>query len=361
LILGKGELMSIVEKSQTKELAVHFAGLLLDMKIRGQIISASDEFMETFDLNGNLIGYMVPYINENHEIMGHINLQTSKSDAFFSIDEDPSSYARAKACNEKITFLAPSSYARVVDGALKELDNETEIIVDMTFLDGIYKNISRKKTEKPLLRASSAVETEDYRLTDEEHFVNIEKYYYGGSQEWFSDSGLKNTGCGPTAAANITAHMASKTSWGRSLYGYNINFNAKTDFAKHMDEVAKHVSPLPLIGMPSYSAWASSVVNFASSRGVSIHPYYQTTAKTLDNTSNYIKSGLSSGMPVALLMYYNPKLTTYSWHWMTITKYFRDGADNRYIAVSTWGQRHVLNWKWVFENSLFEATVFFLH
>lgn len=39
----------------------------------------------------------------------------------------------------------------------------------------------------------------------------------------------------------------------------------------------------------------------------------------------------------------------YAWHWMTITKYFRDSADNRWIAVSSWGARYSINYRTHFD------------
>ncbi|OZQ66875.1 hypothetical protein [Paenibacillus sp.] len=39
----------------------------------------------------------------------------------------------------------------------------------------------------------------------------------------------------------------------------------------------------------------------------------------------------------------------YEWHWMTITKYYRDTTDSRWIAVSTWGQRRSINYRTHFD------------
>jgi hypothetical protein len=153
--------------------------------------------------------------------------------------------------------------------------------------------------------------------------------------------------------------MAMKKSWANDLYKYSKTFVTKSDFQKHMNEVVQYVAPNPIWRMPSYTSWGNSVQSFANSRGVKLIPYFSNASPTLENASTYVKDGLRSDAPVGLLMYYNPKLAEYDWHWMTITKYFRDTADNRYIAVSSWGTRYSLNWKWVWENSLYGAILYF--
>lgn len=76
-----------------------------------------------------------------------------------------------------------------------------------------------------------------------------------------------------------------------------------------------------------------------------------------EETAEFIKDALSNNLPVAMLITKNVDLTWLDvegrkqngdFHWMTITKYFKNYSanntvENRYVAVSTWGERVSLN------------------
>ncbi|WP_455257677.1 hypothetical protein [Peptoniphilus asaccharolyticus] len=81
---------------------------------------------------------------------------------------------------------------------------------------------------------------------------------------------------------------------------------------------------------------------------------------TKDSFANYIKSGLRRDCPVAYLQYWNSNQSDYDWHWMTITKYFRNTTNgDRYIAVSTWGERHSLNFNALWDGNLACGVLYF--
>lgn len=117
----------------------------------------------------------------------------------------------------------------------------------------------------------------------------------------------------------------------------------KTDFAKHMEEVYSYVTPAYL-GLTSLTEFADDVKEFAASRNVTLNPVYVSDSFTLENTSNYIKNGLNLNSPVAIVNL-QPSGYEYGYHWMTVTKYFKDGTTGkRSIAVSTWGQRYSIDY-----------------
>lgn len=66
---------------------------------------------------------------------------------------------------------------------------------------------------------------------------------------------------------------------------------------------------------------------------------------TLDNTADYVKAGLKIDSPVATLNLSKFSSYEYEWDWMTITKYYREMSDKRWIAVSTWGDRRSINYR----------------
>jgi len=197
---------------------------------------------------------------------------------------------------------------------------------------------------------------EEVKLVNESTFVNV--YYiddnftlwnfYGGNQEWYADVSEKNNGCGPVAAANITAYLAQKDS---SKYGnlYNLPSTAKHHFLKHMYDLYDALDP-GIFGVYSLIDFKTRVESFALTRGVSLSDNYIFCNDLLYNVSEFIKYGLSQDCPVACL---NLQITyLYGYHWMTITKYFRDAVtDDRWIAVSTWGERRSINFKEYYDSA----------
>ncbi|MBM7616346.1 hypothetical protein JOC73_002928 [Alkaliphilus hydrothermalis] len=95
-------------------------------------------------------------------------------------------------------------------------------------------------------------------------------------------------------------------------------------------------------------AFASGVEKFASSRGVSLNRVTSNAAFTLENTTSYIVNGLANDSPVATLNL-NGFWDEHGWHWMTITRYYRDWNDNRFVNVSSWGKIYNINYQILFD------------
>ena len=112
-----------------------------------------------------------------------------------------------------------------------------------------------------------------------------------------------------------------------------------------MDTLYTHINP-GVFGATSLTDWTSKVESYATSKGVTLNRVTSSASFTLDNTATYIKDDLNADSPVATLNLQPPYTGyDYAWHWMTITKYFRDAADNRWIAVSSWGARYSINYR----------------
>ena len=87
--------------------------------------------------------------------------------------------------------------------------------------------------------------------------------YYGGSQYWFPKKFNKLSGCGPVAAANITAYLSQTfPDKYNTLYPYKGIVN-KVDFTAHMVEIRKFVKP-GIFGLTSVRQFSDSVLAFAS-------------------------------------------------------------------------------------------------
>jgi hypothetical protein len=180
-----------------------------------------------------------------------------------------------------------------------------------------------------------------------------EKAYYGGSQDWFPKKLHQLSGCGPVAAANITAYLSQNfPDKFKPLYNFHGVLN-KHDFVEHMIEVRKFVIP-GLRGLTSVHQFADNTLTFAKQRGISLVPHIlEDDTVSMEKAVKYISGGLSQGLPISILVLTHPvkELEDYVWHWMTIT-HLRFDQLNRtyYITASTYGERREINFNLLWNN-----------
>ncbi|WP_160671454.1 hypothetical protein [Clostridium sp. C8-1-8] len=172
-----------------------------------------------------------------------------------------------------------------------------------------------------------------------------ETIHYGGNQYWFPKKAHQLSGCGPVAAANITAYL-SKLAPDKfnNLYPYKDIINKK-DFVEHMIEVRKYVIP-GMFGLTSVEQFSENVLSFSQSRGVSLVPHILDEQATMDNAIDFIYEALNLKLPIAILILKHPvkELEDYTWHWMTITNLLINPNNNKhYISVSTYGEFHQID------------------
>jgi hypothetical protein len=170
--------------------------------------------------------------------------------------------------------------------------------------------------------------------------------HYGGSQYWFPKKFHKLSGCGPVAAANITAYL-SQTFPDKycDLYPYKGIIN-RENFTLHMIEIRKYVKP-GIFGLTSIHQFTDSVLAFAKERRVTLVPHIlEGNAVSIQEAINFICEALSQRLPIAILVLKHPikEFDEYAWHWMTITDLKLNSKDNiYYISVSTYGERREIN------------------
>ena len=103
-------------------------------------------------------------------------------------------------------------------------------------------------------------------ITVENHVEEIkldihdsETIYYGGNQYWFLKKFHKLSGCGPIAAANITAYLSQTfPDKYNALYPYKGNI-IKKDFEEHMAYIRKYVKP-GFFGLTSVQQFSANVL-----------------------------------------------------------------------------------------------------
>jgi hypothetical protein len=174
---------------------------------------------------------------------------------------------------------------------------------------------------------------------------DIEATHYGANQYWYPKKMHQLSGCGPVAAANITAYLA-KTFPDKysSLYTYKDIFNKK-DFIDHMVEVRKYVKP-GMMGLTSVEQFSDNVLAFSEKKGVSLVPHILHEDANLQEALVFINQALLLKLPVAILVLKHPlkEMEDYEWHWMTITHLKLNAEDTKpYISVSTYGELREIN------------------
>lgn len=183
---------------------------------------------------------------------------------------------------------------------------------------------------------------EDIQLS----IYDSEIVYYGGSQYWFPKKINRLSGCGPVAAANITAYLAQAFPDKFSkLYPYD-GILKKKDFVDHMVEIRKYVKP-GFFGLTSVHQFSDNVLSFSKKRDVTLKPHIlDDNSSTMEDAVSFISKALLQRLPVAILVLTHPLkgLEEYTWHWMTITSLKLD-SDGKiyYISVSTYGQCREIN------------------
>jgi hypothetical protein len=232
------------------------------------------------------------------------------------------------------------------------------------------------------------------RLSGEQPFVLIfdkkdshERHYFGGSQLWLLRSNGVHGGCGTVAAANILAYLALNRGedW-KQLYPFPDT--SRDHFIQHMESVYRVVKPLPLpnkipwvpgnfikriplsLGIPGLSFFSKRLVRYGTVKGVTLFPVWRDRKErphlntslqmSLHQAVQYIRQGLGSGCPVAMINTRNPALQAVSHrtdeltdattvndfqrHWVVITALLENQKTGQvFIEVSSWGYRVNLN------------------
>ncbi len=200
-------------------------------------------------------------------------------------------------------------------------------------------------------------------LGDSQRFVQVRDRnarYYGGDQAWYEWEGdrkktslARKGACGTVASANITAYLAAHNPKCAGLYPYPDD--TKENYILHMKEMYRYVAPRHIGGWP-LGIWPISMVQkgveaFARDRGIHLEAVRSPAPFDKRNVIGYIKRGLESDSPVAMLIganalegveisYFNGYSYSQriSMHWVTITEMETEGVCGRArVKVSTWG------------------------
>ena len=196
-------------------------------------------------------------------------------------------------------------------------------------------------------------------LKNYEEFIKImdgNRPYYGGDQGWFLDKKNRKYGCAAVVGANITAYL-SEHNGNERLYPYD-DFSIKS-YINHMEEVVKYIEPVEKVGILRVSQFKDGVENYAKSRGVSLKGRIMVFENGYSNIYNFIKESLESDTPVGMLILRNDVIKEFDYHWMTITKLYKNQFDV-YVSVSSWGEKRLLKLKDIYNYSSYGSLVSFI-
>ncbi len=267
---------------------------------------------------------------------------------------------------------------------LKKLQNQEAEKAEVEKRDAAKKasEIKSPKTTPSVTPKSS----DDIVVTrlKEEDFLPIKdddgNTYFGGNQDWYPRYTQTFGGCGPVAAANLLAYLATTNSGLSGLYNYNLT---KDDYEEYMDEIYQYVKPNEVpyfssksdkknkqVGLPSYGTTSvydfnEGVLNYAKDKGVQLNAEIcLSNRSTFDTTSSFIKEGLENNSPVALLDVFDPVHMTYTdpvtsdvrnatleKHWVVITGMIENKATGEVtLEISTWGSRGTISLNEIYDN-----------
>lgn len=166
--------------------------------------------------------------------------------------------------------------------------------------------------------------------------------YIGGSQEWYSESWQRMSGCGPTAASNLIWYLTRS----RSELGClcDVGNADKVSFVKLMSEMFTHITP-GMLGVNTSAIFTTGVLKYGEVHDVTLIPHVIEIPKLsilrpdLEKVQEFILSALRSDCPVAFLNLSNGNQHKLDgWHWVTII-----ALETETMSVYFSDQGHILN------------------
>ncbi|NMB09788.1 MAG: hypothetical protein GX982_03745 [Tissierellia bacterium] len=199
---------------------------------------------------------------------------------------------------------------------------------------------------------------EEINLDNFDDIMNIEGNY-GGSQEWFLEFGdskyLRDKGCGIIAATNTISYMANTKDKYKLFTDYNKSIKSYLNLAFELQQYIK-ATPLGV-----FTIWQMNrgIKKFSKTKGIRLLPMKNIWKWTVENSYQYIKSGLIYGSPV-LMLTWNSKIKSLANHWVSITGIKKYENGEIYIKVSNRGRVEEYNFKdWFYTPSLYKGLIYY--
>ena len=170
--------------------------------------------------------------------------------------------------------------------------------------------------------------------------------YFGGNQDWFLEEEKRKRGCGIVAAGNILMYMSGTATKYSPLYRGE---HTRADFTSHICEISRYLKA-GSFGIWGTMRFVSGALAFAKARGVALAPKKLTAVFTVRKAAEFIKEGLETDKPIAMLIGFNKRLKgvacafphgsytcSLNKHWVTVTELRENQEGKCTVGVSTWG------------------------
>lgn len=173
---------------------------------------------------------------------------------------------------------------------------------------------------------------------------------FGCDQGWYPSWWKRQSGCGPSTAANQFAYLANELDNAKNLCQIAPPFN-KNNFVPHMQSVWRYITP-GMGGTNSTKKFVDGAMEYLSVTGVDLKPRVLDIApfnqrpndQTIEKVIAFIVDGLQKNCPIAFLNLSNGKVENlHQWHWITIVK--ADITDDKqiFVTVSDEGDKKVID------------------
>lgn len=190
-----------------------------------------------------------------------------------------------------------------------------------------------------------------------------EQNFFGGNQEWYHKKWNKDSGCGPTSAANITAYLALTREKCRKLYeGRSME---QSEFTAHMEKMFHYVTPGPM-GVNSLDKYINGFMDYVKEKEVTLTPRVLSVDKATFKKRNvkeleeFVIAGLNSDCPLAFLnLSKGAETRLQGWHWITITQAIIDEDDIIAIASDEGKKREFSLKLWYLTTKMHGGLIYF--
>lgn len=185
-------------------------------------------------------------------------------------------------------------------------------------------------------------------ITDEQGTI-----FYGANQTWYPTFWQQQSGCGPTACANILWYLSKTKPACTGLADYVDN--QKQQFLPLMENTWKYVTP-GRMGVNRTEIFCEGIKQYGKDFHVPLKchtlnvPDHKFRRFSIEKVSSFLIEMLEKNLPVAFLNLSNGKLTNLeSWHWVTVTGFY---PEKKTAVMYDQGIRQKIDIEYWFRTSL---------
>ncbi len=162
------------------------------------------------------------------------------------------------------------------------------------------------------------------------------KAYYGYHQECYTTEWQRDSGCGPSAAANIIFYL----NYTRSNLGLGQSVTKIENCLSLIEEVWEYVTPGEK-GIPNTKMFYDDVLSYALAKGLNIEysvcDLHEDKAKRpeLNEVLKFLEAALLKDSPIAFLNLCNGQVKNLDpWHWVTIISLeYAENKNSAFIKI----------------------------